>query len=77
VARLRGALRAVLVRLGVDADAELDAARGAATKDALRRQTERAAALGIFGAPSFVSGEELFWGNDRLEDAVAWHRGAR
>jgi 2-hydroxychromene-2-carboxylate isomerase len=31
-------------------------------------------ALGIFGAPSFVSGTELFWGNDRLEDALVWHR---
>ena len=28
--------------------------------------------LGIFGAPSFVVGAELFWGNDRLQDALAW-----
>ncbi len=38
----------------------------------LREQTRRAAGLGIFGAPSFVVGGELFWGNDRLEDALAW-----
>jgi 2-hydroxychromene-2-carboxylate isomerase len=25
-----------------------------------------------FGAPNFTVGDELFWGNDRLEDAVAW-----
>jgi 2-hydroxychromene-2-carboxylate isomerase len=30
--------------------------------------------LGIFGAPSFVVGSELFWGNERLETAVAWAR---
>jgi 2-hydroxychromene-2-carboxylate isomerase len=28
--------------------------------------------LGIFGAPDFVVGGELFWGNDRLEDVLAW-----
>jgi 2-hydroxychromene-2-carboxylate isomerase len=28
--------------------------------------------LGIFGAPSFVARGELFWGNDRLEDALRW-----
>ena len=44
-------------------------------KEALRRQTERACQLGLFGAPSFVVAGELFWGNDRLEDALAWaHR---
>ena len=36
------------------------------------RAAERAIALGIFGAPTAVVGDELFWGNDRLEDAVAW-----
>jgi 2-hydroxychromene-2-carboxylate isomerase len=36
----------------------------------LREQTERAEQLGVFGAPSFVVGSELFWGNDRLEQAL-------
>ena len=36
-----------------------------------RQGTRRAAELGIFGAPSFVVAGELFWGDDRLEDAVA------
>jgi len=43
-----------------------------ANRQRLREQTRRAAGLGIFGAPSFVVGGELFWGNDRLEDALAW-----
>ncbi|MXO59034.1 2-hydroxychromene-2-carboxylate isomerase [Altererythrobacter salegens] len=34
--------------------------------------TKRAMALGVFGAPTFAVGGELFWGNDRLEDAIAW-----
>ena len=38
----------------------------------LREQTEQAIALGIFGAPSFVARGELFWGQDRLEDAIEW-----
>lgn len=40
-------------------------------KSALRKQTETAAAQGIFGAPSFVTGGELFWGDDRLDMALA------
>ena len=44
-------------------------------KEGLRRQTERAAPLGIFGAPTAVVGNELFWGNDRLDDAIAWAAG--
>jgi 2-hydroxychromene-2-carboxylate isomerase len=46
-------------------------AESAENKARLREQTERAQALGIFGAPSFVVGDELYWGNDRLGDAVA------
>jgi 2-hydroxychromene-2-carboxylate isomerase len=42
-------------------------------KHRLRSETERAGQLGIFGAPSFVTPDgELFWGNDRLEPALAW-----
>jgi 2-hydroxychromene-2-carboxylate isomerase len=42
-------------------------------KLALRAQTELAGTLGIFGAPSFITADgELFWGNDRLEAALAW-----
>jgi 2-hydroxychromene-2-carboxylate isomerase len=41
-------------------------------KSRLRRQSEEAKARGIFGAPSFTVGDELFWGNDRLNEALAW-----
>ena len=43
-----------------------------AHKAALRANVEEAVALGIFGAPSFVAGDEMFWGDDRLEDALDW-----
>jgi 2-hydroxychromene-2-carboxylate isomerase len=40
-------------------------------KDGLREATDAAAAAGVFGVPSVRVGEEVFWGDDRLEDAVA------
>jgi 2-hydroxychromene-2-carboxylate isomerase len=65
-------LRTILVALGVDADAAMAAANSPENKDALKRQTEEAAARGLFGAPSFTVRDELFWGNDRLEAALVW-----
>lgn len=50
-------------------------AQSDANKLALRHQTERARALGIFGGPTFFAGNEMFWGNDRLEDALEWAAG--
>ncbi|MEP2531835.1 2-hydroxychromene-2-carboxylate isomerase [Shimia sp.] len=50
----------------------LDAGQDPAIKTELRHQTDRAIALGLFGAPSFTVGEEVFWGDDRLEAALDW-----
>lgn len=66
----------VLQELGLDAGAILTLALTQDNKLRLRRQTQQAQALNLFGAPSFISGGELFWGNDRLEDALA-HAAAR
>ena len=63
----------ILTALGLDAEASLARAQSDAGKAALRMQSEEAAKLGIFGAPSFVTTDgELFWGNDRLEAALDW-----
>jgi 2-hydroxychromene-2-carboxylate isomerase len=67
-------LRAILDNLGVDADAALASSNAPETKEALRTQTEEAKTRGLFGAPSFTVGDEIFWGNDRLEMALAWAR---
>lgn len=64
----------ILRELALPADDVLVRAQTEDNKLALRRQTESAAELGLFGAPSFRVGDELFWGNDRLEDALAWAR---
>ena len=50
----------------------LSVAESSEAKAKLRAQTAHAQVLGIFGAPSFVVEQELFWGNDRLEAAIAW-----
>ncbi|MBB5610033.1 MULTISPECIES: 2-hydroxychromene-2-carboxylate isomerase [unclassified Janthinobacterium] len=66
------AVSEALTELGLDAPAILALALTNENKLRLRRQTEQAQARGLFGAPNFISGDELFWGNDRLEDALAW-----
>jgi 2-hydroxychromene-2-carboxylate isomerase len=62
----------ILEAVGAPPTETLARAQNAENKDRLRRQTEEAIRLGIFGAPSFVVGDELFWGNDRLEQALEW-----
>lgn len=54
-----------------DAQQALSFAASEQAKAELRKNTEEAIARGIFGAPSFTVGDELFWGNDRLESALA------
>jgi 2-hydroxychromene-2-carboxylate isomerase len=67
-------LAAILRDLDLDADAAMAAASTPDNKAALKAQTDEAVERGIFGAPSITVGEELFWGNDRLEEALAWAR---
>jgi len=62
----------LLAELGQPADELIAAARQPESKERLRRQTDRAIELGVFGAPTFVVSQELFWGNDRLEEALTW-----
>lgn len=62
----------LLGAVGLDPDTVFAAALAPENKARLRGQTETAIEHGIFGAPSFVVGSELFWGDDRLEDALDW-----
>ena len=59
----------VLESIGQPAEL-IDEASTETAKARLRANTEEAVALGIFGAPSFIAGGELFWGNDRLDSAL-------
>ena len=68
-------LSAILTVFGVDSASALAAAQADNNKARLRAQTEEAQQLGIFGAPAFTMPDgELFWGNDRLDQALAWAR---
>jgi 2-hydroxychromene-2-carboxylate isomerase len=58
-------------RSGIDADRLAAALSDQEVKDALRARTDDAVALGVFGVPTVVVGGELFWGDDRLEQAAA------
>jgi 2-hydroxychromene-2-carboxylate isomerase len=60
---------------GVDAQRALTLSKSEEVKGRLKAETELAKSLGIFGAPAFVTQDgELFWGDDRLDDAVEWVR---
>lgn len=65
-------IAAVLDTLSLDADTVIAAATTPESKEKLKHQTSQAVKLGIFGAPSFWIDGELFWGQDRLEEAIAW-----
>ena len=65
-------LAGILAGLGADSAEIIAAAKTDACKAALRARTADAQARGIFGAPMFFVGDEMFSGNDRLEDAIAY-----
>ncbi len=65
-----GTVLTALEGLVAEPEAVLREAEGEANKAALRAQTAAARSLGIFGAPGFIVQGELFWGDDRLEDAL-------
>ncbi len=66
-------IREILSSLKVDPEATIATAHTDAIKEQLRSQTAEAQRLDIFGAPTFTAPDgELFWGNDRLESALAW-----
>jgi 2-hydroxychromene-2-carboxylate isomerase len=72
------AVQAIVAGLGLDTDAVMRGAQADANKTRLRALTEEARSRGVFGAPTFFSEDgEMFWGNDRLEQALAWAAGER
>ncbi|HTT97186.1 MAG TPA: 2-hydroxychromene-2-carboxylate isomerase [Rhizomicrobium sp.] len=61
-------IRASLLESGLDADRLIAASQTPENKAKLMANTEAAANRGVFGAPSFFVGDELFFGKDRLRD---------
>ena len=67
-------LSASLREIGQDPARVIALAQSEETGRNYEAATEQARKLGVFGAPTFVTGGEVFWGDDRLDDAVRWHR---
>jgi 2-hydroxychromene-2-carboxylate isomerase len=61
----------IVAELGLSALGLIERAQSEPIKTRLRDETEQARAKGIFGAPTFFVGTEMFWGNDRLDDALS------
>lgn len=62
----------VAAQAGVPAELAQQILQDDAIKARLRSETEAAVERGIFGLPTFVVNDELFWGHDRLSDALRW-----
>ncbi|WP_262271372.1 2-hydroxychromene-2-carboxylate isomerase [Microvirga yunnanensis] len=66
-------LASLLNDLNLDAEAVLTEAQGETNKMRLRRMGDEVLSRGLFGAPTFFTEDgEMFWGNDRLEQALDW-----
>ena len=69
----RSTLATALAAAGASENEAFERALSPEIKIKLRGNTEEAQVQGIFGAPSFTTESgELFWGDDRLEDALLW-----
>ena len=65
-------LTQTLSEIGQDKLRVLELAGSSEVEAVYLDQTEKAKQVGIFGSPSFIVDGELFWGDDRLEDAIVW-----
>jgi len=66
-------LAPLIAEVGGAPDAALEAAGSEAVKTRLKGHVSQARDRGVFGSPSFITADgELFWGNDRLEQALTW-----
>jgi 2-hydroxychromene-2-carboxylate isomerase len=70
----RDLLASVATSAGFDGAALMQLADAQPARDALAAMTETAIARGVFGAPTFFVGNEMFWGKDRLDFVEQWLR---
>jgi 2-hydroxychromene-2-carboxylate isomerase len=66
-----------LIEIGQDSSRVISLAQSDRVGEAYQAATEEARKLNVFGAPTFVTRGEVFWGDDRLDDALAWHATGR
>ncbi|MEH6813350.1 MAG: 2-hydroxychromene-2-carboxylate isomerase [Motiliproteus sp.] len=68
-------LRNILDGIGLNGSTLLAATETTEAKAQLRKETEEAIARGVFGVPTFIIDDELFWGNDQLEHLEIYLQG--
>lgn len=69
----REVLSGLIAAIGADPNSTFAAAEASSNKDRLKSECALARSIGVPGAPAVVTGDgEVFWGNDRLEQAVDW-----
>lgn len=68
-------LNSILTSLDKEPQSIVELANSAEIKELYDSETDAARQLGVFGSPTFAVEQEIFWGDDRLEEAVAWCAG--
>ena len=65
-------LSSTLKEIGLDSDNVIKQAQTDEIEQKYLKNTEMAKNKGIFGSPTFIVENEVFWGDDRCEDAIKW-----
>lgn len=65
-------LSSTLKEIGLDSDSLIKQAQTDEIEQKYLKNTEMAKNKGIFGSPTFIVENEVFWGDDRCEDAIKW-----
>ena len=65
-------LSSTLREIGLDPDKIINLAQADEIEQKYLKNTEIAKNKGIFGSPTFIVENEVFWGDDRCEDAIKW-----
>ena len=69
-----GNLNDSLNKLNLNAEKIIETANSSKILQQYNQNTQTAKDKSVFGSPTFIVGSELFWGDDRLEDAIEWAR---
>ena len=67
-------LKESLTKIKLNPNEVITKAKSLKTIDLYNDNTSKAKAKNVFGSPTFIVGKELFWGDDRLEDAIKWSK---
>jgi 2-hydroxychromene-2-carboxylate isomerase len=66
-----------LREIGQSPASVVEAAKSDEIGERYKAAAEEAKSIGVFGSPTFVVDGEVFWGDDRLEDAIRWRQNSR